>query len=517
MKRAMTLLLLSLSLRAAAGTFSNPIIPGFHPDPSICRAGDDYYLVNSSFEYFPGLPIYHSRDLTHWELIANALDRPSQLPLKGANDASGLFAPTIRYWKGLFYLVCDNTNNGGSFIVTARNPKGPWSEPLWLKDYPMDASLFFDDNGKVYFTRFAGSEKGGISQAELDIRTGKMGSMRLIWNDTSLPWNEGPHLYKINGWYYLMLAEGGTFKDHREMIGRSKSPWGPFEPSPLNPVITESDEPANPIQNAGHGDMVQIQDGSWWMVFLGIRPQNGVSVLGRETFLAPITWKDGWPVAGEAHHARLTMPAPKLPVFHAAQPLTHTSFAIAALGPEWVHVRNADPADFSLSARPGYLRIRSSGASLNRRDDAPAFVGRRQASFSEVIRTRMDFPPSRDGAEAGICVRANDSNHNEVGVARVNGNLQVFARSHIKDQDKPLASVPVKSGSLQLEIAASPQTYRFSYSLDGQNWIKLAEAPAADLSRENAGGFTGTVVGLYASSAQGTGDAADFAWFEAVP
>ncbi|HEY5038618.1 MAG TPA: family 43 glycosylhydrolase, partial [bacterium] len=354
--------------------FHNPILPGFHPDPSLCRVEDDFYLVNSTFEYFPGLPIYHSRDLVHWKLIGNALDRPSQLPLKGATDTGGLYAPTIRYWKGLFYLTCDNVSGGGNFIVTAKDPAGPWSEPLWMNDFAMDGSMFFDDDGKAYYTRHEGGEKGGVAQAEFDPATGKLTTaMKVIYNNLNEVWNEGPHLYKIKGHYYLMLAEGGTGDSHMEVIGRSGSPWGPFEPCPHNPILTERDEPNSPIQCAGHGDMVEAPDGSWWMVFLGTRPQKKFSVLGRETFLAPVHWTaDGWPVVNGDHHVALEMPAPKLKPFSVPAPGPRTIFNGGNLGPEWIHVRNVDLANFSLEQRKGFLRIMAAKDSLSKKLEEPA-------------------------------------------------------------------------------------------------------------------------------------------------
>ncbi|HUO58818.1 MAG TPA: family 43 glycosylhydrolase [bacterium] len=509
-----------VSAKKMTKTFKNPILTGFHPDPSVCRVGNDFYLVNSTFEYFPGLPIYHSRDLVHWKQIGNALDRPSQLPLKGATDGGGLYAPTIRYHKGTFYLTCTNVSGNGNFIVKATDPAGPWSEPIWMNVPDIDGSMFFDDDGKAYFTNQGGGEKAGIKQCEFDPETCQaLTDPRNIYNDTNESWNEGPHLYKIKGLYYLMLAEGGTGDQHAEFIGRSKSPWGPFEPCPHNPILTERDDPKSPIQCTGHADLFDAPDGSWWVVFLGTRPHNGMSVLGRETFLAPVHWtKDGWPVVGKEHHVALEMEAPKLKVFPVETPPSRTEFNTATLGPEWIHVRNYDPKNFSLESRPGYLRIMAAKDSLDRKSEEPAFVGQRQPDFRLSVRTSMEFAPAQDGEEAGLCVRANDDNHYEIAVGRFGGKTRIFARNRVKCQSFIIAQKPLDSGNVQLEISGTEDQYQFAYSTDGKTWTTLAASPSGDLSREKAGGFTGTAIGLYASANGKESQAyADFNWFEVLP
>lgn len=487
-------------------SIQNPILPGFYPDPSICRVGDDYYLTNSTFEYFPGLPIHHSKDLIHWTQIGNALDRPSQLDLKGLPSSGGLYAPTLRHWKGLFYLTCNNVGGKGNFIVTAKDPAGPWSEPLWMDDHGIDGDMFFDDDGKAYYTRQDGGEKGGIAQAQFDPKTGKLLTpFKKIWNDLSEVWNEGPHLYKIKGWYYLMLAEGGTGSNHMEVIGRSKSPSGPFEPSPHNPVLTNRDDPKNPIQCAGHADLVETPDGQWWLVHLGTRPEKGVSVLGRETFLQPVRWtEDGWPIAGVEHHAMLSYgEAPK-----AFAPRTvRVPFGQDKLDNAWIHVRNPRPGSVTLSAQ-GSLRLIGDATGLDDQG-SPAFAGVRQQHFVMSARTQIDFMPSKPGEEAGLSVRANEDNHYETLLTHEGGKRVVQARVRAKGSTALLASRAVQAGPVILQLSASRDQYQFSYSQDGKSWVTLGAAEAAALSPERAGGFTGTVLGLYAVNAS-----ADFAWFE---
>jgi alpha-N-arabinofuranosidase len=505
--------------KALSTTFQNPILTGFHPDPSLCRVGDDFYLTNSTFEFFPGLPLYHSRDLVHWKQIGNALNRPSQLPLKGATDGGGLYAPTLRYWKGLFYLTCCNVSGGGNFIVTAKDPAGPWSEPVWLNDFGIDGSLFFDDDGKIYYSRAGTEGQNGIYQAELDPASLKpKSSFKQIWSYPD-EWNEGPHLYKIKGKYFLLIAAGGTGDRHTEIAARSDSPWGPIERCPYNPILTERDEPHSPIQCTGHADLFDAPDGTWWMVFLGTRPHAGMSVLGRETFLSPVHWtKDGWPVAGKDHHVALEMEAPKLKTFAVEPTPTKTLFNSASLGMEWLHVRNYHPDYFSLSERKGYLRIRTAPDRLSRKSEEPAFVGVRQSAFRERVRTAMEFAPAQDGEEAGLCVRSNDDNHYEIGLGRFDGITKVFVRNWVKSREYTIAQQSLNSSKAQLEIACSEDRYQFAWSADGQTWNTLAASPSGDLSKEKAGGFTGTTLGLYATSnGKPSNNHADFAWFEAVP
>ncbi len=501
------------------GTFHNPILTGFHPDPSICRAGDDFYLVNSTFEYFPGLPIYHSRDLVHWEQIGNALNRPSQLPLNGATDFGGLYAPTIRYWKGTFYLTCTNVSGGGNFIVKAKDPAGPWSEPVWMDVPDIDGSMFFDDDGKAYFTNQGGGEKAGIKQCEFDPKTCKaVTSPKTIHNDHSESWNEGPHLYKIKGRYYLMLAEGGTGLSHMEWIGRSDNPWGPFEACPYNPILTERDESASPIQCTGHADLVEAPDGNWWMVFLGVRMHEGTSVLGRETFLAPVEWKAGWPVVHGDHHVALEMPAPKLKPHAFRNPGPRWDFGKPKLGPEWIHVRNIDPGDISLAKRKGFLSLHAGKGSISNKKDIPAFAGQRQPDFKVTSRCLMEFTPAADGEEAGLMVRSNDDNHYEVGVGRWDGETRVYVRNRVKEQEGFVARRPFEGGRVFLELSGQESQYQFAWSRDGKKWETLAASAAADLSKEKAGGFTGTAIGLYATATgKESGTWAHFNWFEMTP
>lgn len=482
--------------------YRNPVIPGFHPDPSICRVGDDYYLVTSSFEYFPGVPIFHSRDLIHWRQLGHCLTRRSQLPLAGAKPSGGIFAPTLRHHRGRFYLITTNISHGGNFIVHATDPTGPWSEPVWVNQPGIDPSLFFDDDGTVYFTGT------GITQFQIDPDTGRaLSEKKIIWSGTGGQYPEGTHLYKIRGRYYLMIAEGGTEYGHMETIARSDHPMGPFEPCPHNPILSHRSF-QSPIQCTGHADLVEDPRGNWWAVCLGVRPQGYPPChhLGRETFLAPVCWTpDGWPVIGDAGHLALEMDADCLPPQPWPAPPVREDFNTPHLGPDWNFLRNPNPANWSLTERPGHLRLRGSPVTLDD-EDSPAFVGRRQQHFDCAVRTRLEFAPARATDEAGLTVYMNPRHHYEVAVR----GMQIIVRRRIGSLVADVATAPAPRGPVTLRIEATPLTYRF-YTDDRF----LAEAETRYLATEVAGGFTGVYFALYATGHGARCAApADFDWFD---
>ena len=300
--------------------YRNPIISGYNPDPSICRVGDDYYIVNSSFEYFPGVPVYHSKNLVNWELIGNCLDRKSQLLLEKCKPSGGIYAPTLRYHDGTFFMTTTNVSHKGNFIVHTKDIKKGWSEPVWIDQGGIDPSLLFDDDGTVYFLSTAIDEQGeaGIFMCEINPFTGeKLSKSVVISRGCGGRYAEGPHLYKWFGKYYLMLAEGGTEYGHMETMLRSDYPYGPYEACPHNPILTHRDDMREEIYCTGHADMVEDHNGNWWMVCLAVRPceekSNRVLLhnLGRETFLAPVVWnEEGWPVVGDKGLISLEMDGP---------------------------------------------------------------------------------------------------------------------------------------------------------------------------------------------------------------
>jgi len=493
--------------------YHNPVIPGFHPDPSICRVGDDFYLVTSSFEYYPGVPVFQSKDLVHWRQIGHCLARPDQLPLEGARSSGGIFAPTIRFHAGRFYMITTNITNGGHFFVHTQDPAGEWSTPVWLEGRGIDPSLFFDDDGRVYFTYTA----GGIVQREVDLLTGVVGEERPVWGGTGGQYPEAPHLYKIHGVYYLLIAEGGTEYGHMLTIARSASPWGPFEACPRNPMLTHRSL-LSPIQATGHGDFVQDAQGNWWVVFLGIRP-NGhwpCHHLGRETFLAPLAWDaEGWPVIGDAGRAALEMESDVLPSPHPWPSLpVRDEFDAPAPGLEWNFLRSDRVFRWSLSERPGWLRLYGAATGLDEAG-SPAWVGRRQEHFDLRASTRLEFDPQADNEEAGLVVWMNERHHYELALTRRAGQLSVVVRRRIGSLSSEVACRPVPPGPLLLSVEASRDVYVFSIAPEVGPAVDLARAETRYLATEVAGGFTGVYLAMYATgSGQPCASPADFDWFE---
>ncbi len=499
--------------------YQNPVVPGFYPDPSLCRVGSSYYLATSSFEYFPGVPILTSKDLVSWKTVGHALTRKSQLDLSTAKSSQGIFAPTLRYHAGTFYLVTTNMSGGGSFFVTAKDPAGEWSEPVWIEEpeWTMDPSLFFDDDGRVYYTRHGKGERGAIFQAELDLESGKLKEpAREIWRGTGGVWPEGPHLYKVRGTYLLMISEGGTSYDHAITVARSSSPWGPFEPFAENPILTHRARRSEPIQATGHADLVETEAGAHFLVFLGIRPPDGKHHhLGRETFLAPLGFgDDGWPRVNGGEPIRLQMGAQGLPPSQPfPPPPVRDDFDAARLGVEWVFLRNPNAGDWSLAERPGWLRLRGSDVTL---DDvgSPAFVGRRQRHLSCRLAAHLDFLPQREGQEAGLTLRQNEENHVDLVVLTADGKRRVRLRTRVKSVVTMLGETELGPGRVTLFVDAAPDHYELGVET-ASGRATLGSVPTVSLSSEMAGGFTGVVLGLFATGgAGGPSPPADFDWFE---
>jgi xylan 1,4-beta-xylosidase len=525
-RQASIILLLLIWLTSCSGqnntTFNNPIISGFYPDPSICRVGDDYYLVNSSFEYFPGVPIFHSKDLVHWRQIGYCLTRKSQLPLDKMRASGGIYAPTIRYHDGTFYMITTNVDGGGNFYVTAKDPAGPWSEPIWIKDGGgIDPSLFFDDDGTVYYHRQQGGRHGCTAQSTINLKTGKLeGELKEIWRGTGGIWPEGPHLYKINGKYYLMISEGGTSYGHMVTVARSDSPWGPFESNPNNPILTHRELDGNPIRAVGHADLVETPDG-WWLVCLAIRPKGGLyHHIGRETFLAPVAFEDGWPVVNKTGTIDLVMPAPKLPQHIWPKLPPRDDFDTDKLAMQWNFLRNPYEKDFSLTARPGYLRLNGSAVTFNDQD-SPAFVGRRQTDFNCTASTQLEFDPDSENEEAGLVARAFDRFHYEIGITLKDGIRRAFLRKVVRGEIiDPIKYVDIQPGPVILSIKATPLSYEFSCQSSTGVQKVLGTALTKDLSVEIIGFergmcFTGVYFGMYASgNGKRNTNPADFDWFE---
>jgi xylan 1,4-beta-xylosidase len=497
--------------------YRNPVVPGFYPDPSVCRVGDDFYLATSSFEYFPGVPIFHSRDLVHWRQLGHCLDRPSQLPLAGVNASGGVWAPTLRHHDGVFYMTTTNVSAGGNFIVTAATPEGPWSEPVLVAQKGIDPSLFFDQDGSVLYT----TSSGGALQSRIDVKTGKLLSEpKVVWAGSGGQHPEGPHLYLRDGWYYLLLSEGGTEYGHMITMARSKSPWGPFEPCARNPLLTHRSF-FSPIQAIGHADLVEAPGGAWFAAFLGVRP-NGYPPcyhLGRETFLAPVTWEsDGFPRIGDGGRVALEMET-TLELGRAVETVPRDDFDAPKLALPWNHLRTPNPELTSLAERPGYLRLRGSADGLDE-VASPAWVGRRQCHFAVRVATCLEFRAEGDNEEAGLVVRMNERHHYEVFVTVRVGKPAVVVRRRIGSLRAEVACEPLPPGDAArwvLAVEADRDRYVFSFGKSDAELRPLAEGETRYLSTEVAGGFTGVYFAMYASG-NGTPckQPADFDWFDYV-
>ncbi|WP_419876426.1 glycoside hydrolase family 43 protein [Candidatus Pristimantibacillus sp. PTI5] len=507
--------------------YHNPVIPGFHPDPSICRVGSDYYLVTSSFQYFPGVPVFHSRDLVHWEQIGYCLTRESQLDLEECESSMGIYAPTLRYHQGRFYMITTNMNRYQNYYVWSEKPEGPWSDPVRL-DWPgIDPSLFFDEDGRVYLSgtnELGSNEQPGIYQAEIEIETGKLLSeRRLIWVGTGAIAPEGPHLYRIQGKYYLMIAEGGTEYGHIVTIARGDSPFGPFESNPSNPILTHRSTGSS-IQATGHADLIELENGSWWAVFLGIRPVSVPFVgryhhLGRETYLAPVTWsEEGWPVIGDGGKVGENMPAGTLTLGDEPRQMVIDDFDGNQLRHCWNFLRNPQEGAWSLRERPGWLTLHGSAATLND-IDSPAFVGRRQQHFNCTVSALLSFDPVREGEEAGLTVYMNERFHYEIALTYdPDKGRKVILRRRLGTLWKVEQEAAVEGSEVILRLEANPTAYSFYYVEPNGEPRALGSGECSLLSTEVAGGFTGVNIGMYTT---GNGRActvpAYFDWFEYKP
>ena len=508
-----------------AGHYRNPVLAGFHADPSIVAANGKFYLVNSSFTYFPGIPVFESTDLVHWKQIGNVIDRPTQLDFDGLSVSRGIFAPTIEFHDGLFYVVTTATDSGGNFIATARDPAGPWSDPHWLPTIGgIDPSLFFDDDGKVYLlnndeppgpARYDGHRAIWMQQIDL-ARFQPVGPRKVLIDGGVEPeknpiWIEGPHIYKRDGWYYLSDAEGGTGPQHSQVVLRSREVWGPYVPYAGNPILTQRDLPADrplPITNAGHADLVEGPDGSWWAVFLASRNyQQRHYNTGRETYLLPVQWRDGWPEILPADQAiPYVVKAPSWMRGEAAQaPSTgnfvhRDEFDGPVLASDWFRVRVPKTAWADLAARPGSLAVHPLAEGLETLRN-PAFLGRRQQHLRFEASTAMSTPPA--GVAAGLAAFQSEAYWYFLGVRRLPGDrLAVFLEGRDgSGTTRTLATREVDAtDALRLKIEGDEGDYGFAYDAgDGRGWQVLASrVDGTVLSTDRAGGFVGALLGPFA-------------------
>jgi xylan 1,4-beta-xylosidase len=508
-----------------SGHYRNPILAGFHADPSIVSANGKFYLVNSSFTFFPGIPVFESTDLVHWKQIGNVIDRPSQLDFDGLSVSRGIFAPAIEFHDGMFYLVTTATDSGGNFIATARDPAGPWSDPHWLPSIGgIDPSLFFDTDGKVYLlnndeppgpARYDGHR--AIWMQQIDIaRFQPIGPRKVLIDGGVEPeknpiWIEGPHIYKRDGWYYLSDAEGGTGPQHSQVVLRSRDVWGPYAPYEGNPILTQRDLPPDrrlPITNAGHADLVEGPDGTWWAVFLASRNyQQRHYNTGRETYLLPVQWRDGWPVILPAGQTiSYIAAAPAWMRGEATQaPFTgnfvhRDEFDGTTLRPEWLRVRVPKQAWADLAARPGALAVHPLPEGLETLRN-PAFLGRRQQHLRFEASTAMTRPAP--GVAAGLAAFQSEAYWYFLGVRpAADGRVAIFLEGRDGGgTTRTLATREVEgSDTLRLKIEGDEGAYGFAFDTgDGRGWQSLArDVDGTVLSTDRAGGFVGTLLGPFA-------------------
>jgi xylan 1,4-beta-xylosidase len=504
--------------------YHNPVQRGFFPDPSVIRVGDDYYMVNSSFQYFPAIPISHSKDMVHWHLIGHAICDSDDLDLRDIPDSHGIWAPDIYYENGRFYIIATLRLNGDGkrgnnvlrrqLLVSADEPQGPYTKPIWLEEDDIDPSLFRDEDGKLYMIIAPGVRAVPLSDDGSKI----IGSSVTLWTGTGERCPEGPHLFRKNGWYYAVLAEGGTGYGHGINIARSRTMFGTYEPSPANPVLRQKD-PHAVIQRAGHGKPIQASDGTWWMYYLcGRRNEGNYTTIGRETALDPIEFTaDGWFTVNSGNGPSTEQKAPQLPV--CAYPAkTRWEFDKPELDLEWEFVRNPDPSTYSLKERSGWLRIYTRDGQLSERRAKNTLVHREQ-ELSYEAETKLEFMPTKNGEQAGLTCYYSTATYVRFSLCWEEGRkLQlVINRNH--GEELIAQAVDIKESAIYLKVTTEGLKRTFSYSYDGlvyetvgilENCIFLCDEGVPDDPKRH----TGTLVGIYANNGGcGSRIPADFDFF----
>ncbi len=518
----------------ADNEFRNPILAGYHPDPSIVRVGEDYYLVNSTFGFFPGIPVFHSRDLVNWTQIGNAIHRPEQLNFDGIHlGYNGVYAPAIEHRNGTFYVINTCVGCGGNFVVTAENPAGPWSAPIWMPHLEgIDPSIFFDDDGKTYVVHHKDPEAKrypahtALWIMEVDPETFRPLSedVMLVDGGVKAPWPtdyiEGPHIHKVNGSYFLSAPGGGTGYHHGQLLYKSDKVFGPYKANPDNPVLTQrglSDDREHPVTATGHGDMFQDNNGDWWIVFLGTRvydlhipPQDpGNFHTGRETFMLPVHWENGWPKVVKNKAVPYTVKKPEHPAAKPADRAMTGNFTIkeefidSALAPHWLFVRT--PNSQWWNSKDGTLALTPRAERIGDKQQ-PSFIGRRLAHMKASFGTKLQFSPASPGAEAGLLALQNDEHYIAFGLGlNKDGDTVLKVRRRSGSQSPARGelllekNIEAENDTIYLRMAINKAELDFYYSLDGDNYqLILDNADARVLTTAKAGGFTGAVVGMYA-------------------
>ncbi|MBA4197408.1 MAG: glycoside hydrolase 43 family protein [Chitinophaga sp.] len=511
---------------AQTTTLVNPILSGFYPDPTIVKVDNDYYLVNSTFSYFPGLPVWHSKDLKNWKQIGNVISRTSQMDFAGERMTRGLFAPGISYYNGTFYLTCTDIDHEGNFVVTAKNPAGPWSNPVKLPQVKgIDPSIFFDDNGKAYVVYNSDapdykplySGHRTIKIYEFDpVNLKVIGEEKIVVNGgvdiTKKPvWIEGPHILKRNGWYYLYAAEGGTSVNHSQVVFRSKAVWGPYIPYEKNPILTQRGLPEdrkNPVTSTGHAQFVEGPDRKTYAVFLGCRPyKEDYYNTGRETFIAPVEWKDEWPViipAGDEVKYTYTANFKEVKQANALPQSGNFEYTLKfekQLDPSLSFLRSCDSSSFFLSKEAG-LTLKLKPEIINAFDIA-SFIGKRQQHLFCSAVTELSFTPSAENEHAGLVIFQDEKHFYFISKTISNGTpvLQLLKSNADGKTNEVIIAVPIDSEKVQLRIDAEGEFYSFYYATETNKWKVLKDkVDGKFLSTHVAGGFIGSFFGMYATS-----------------
>ena len=524
----------------------NPILRGFNPDPDIIRVDDNYYIVTSTFEWFPGYQIHHSKDLRNWKLVSRPLDRVSQLDMKGVPDSCGVWAPCITYnpHNKLFYLPYTNVKrfdgpwmDTPNYVVTAENIEGPWSEPTYLNSSGFDASFFHDDDGKSWLVNMIVDHRyanffGGIVLQEYDTHAQKLvGPATKIFGNTEHGCTEGPHLYKRNGWYYLLLAEGGTGSQHCMTLARSKSITGPYELHPNNPILTSKYDPKSYLQRTGHGGLIETADGEWYLTFLCGRPltERGNCILGRESGIEKVEWRDDdwlYPVSGE-FKARRYVEAPDLPDYHVEKVPERIDFDTEEIDINFQSLRVPMTEDWvNQTDRAGYLRLYGRESLCSTFEQS--FIARRVQSHHVEVSTCVEFNPVSYQQMAGLaCYYNTYTFHYCYVMGNDDGTKKILS---IISSDTHVVTEPLQeeidvtdADRVFLKVDFNGADLQFYYALEANNWIKLGPvldgSILADEHIENHPGpfrpcFTGAFVGLACQDLSGRRLHADFDFFE---
>ena len=504
----------------------NPILPGWYSDPSICTNGEDYFLVTSTFVFFPGVPIFHSKDLVNWKQIGHVLDRESQLEnFIGQGTSRGIFAPTIEYnpYNETYYMITTNVG-AGNFFVKTKDPFGSWSDPIYLPEVGgIDPSFFFDDNGKAYILNndepFGGSTYEGhraIRIREFDVENDKViGEEKMIISggvniDEKPIWIEAPHLYKIDGRYLLMAAEGGTGPGHSEVIFSTDSPMGEYIPWSTNPILTQrhldNDRPY-PITCVGHADLIQAKNGDWFAVYLACRPIDGViENLGRETFMIPVKWsEDGFPYMTQGDELVPMRVAnrdfKKNEDYIGGNFSKNDTFDAEELNYDWMTLRRDAKNLYSLTDNSGFLSLKC-GEEKSTGMDVPAIVLRRLQHHQFESETKMFFEPSNENEAAGMILYKDEEHQYFMAVRKVDDKKEIrLEKISGEDKSETLSSKVLKNvdAPIYMKITSDGYKFNFYYATEINKWnILLEDVDANFLSTHVAGGFTGTLVGMYA-------------------